>query len=218
MSQYALSLSLPAIFADENFTVSPSNSVAHQRVTSWPSWPAHGMYLYGPEGSGKSHLGHIWARQAAAQILRAQALDSAQIAYMDGNWLIEDIQHIADQKALFHLHNHLKEQGQYLLLTGNVAASLLPLDLPDLTSRIRALPAANITEADDHTVAAILRKQFADRQLKVDEELIAYLLPRIDRSYNKINELISSLDQQALAGHKKLTIPFVRQILTLPPL
>ena len=218
MSQYALSLALPAIFAEGNYAISASNAEAHQWVSTWPSWPAHALFLSGPEASGKSHLGYIWMRRANAQAINASALESGAIAAMGRqNWLVENLEELADQEALLHLFNLTREEKHFLLLTSKLTAQQLALTLPDLSSRLLALPAAAIHDADDEMVVAILRKQFADRQLKVENDIIQYLLPRIDRSYIKINELIASLDHAALSQRKKLTIPFVRDFLSLPP-
>lgn len=217
MPQYALPLALPAIFSADTFVVSDGNRDAFRWISAWPDWPSHAFYLHGPRACGKSHLGHIWAGKANARALPANLLPQSDIASLSGNWLVEDIEQLSRPEALLHLFNMAREHKHFLLLTGQYPALELPLPLPDLRSRLLALPAAHISQADDALLAAILRKQFADRQLKVDEELIAYLLPRVDRSFIHIKELIESLDRAALASHKKLTIPFVRQFLSLPP-
>lgn len=216
--QYALPLALPAIYAEDNFTVGAPHRDAWQWVSSWPQWPAHALILCGEAASGKSHLGHIWQRKSHAHTIEAKTLADADIASMGNqNWLVENIHHATDQEALLHLYNLTREQKQWLLLTSALPAQQLPFTLPDLSSRLLSLPSAAIQPADDETVAALLRKQFADRQLKVEDDIIAYLLPRIDRSYIKINSLISGLDHAALARGKKLTIPLIREQLALPP-
>ena len=218
MTQYALPLALPAVYAEDNFTVGAPHRDAWQWVSSWPKWPAHALVLWGEPGSGKSHLGHIWQQKSDAQIIEAAELAGADISAMGRqNWLVENLHQLKDEEALLHLYNLTREHKQWLLLTSTLPAQQLPLTLPDLTSRLLSLPSAGIQTADDETVAALLRKQLADRQLKVEDDIIAYLLPRIDRSYIKINNLISGLDHAALARGKKLTIPFIREQLALPP-
>ncbi len=164
----------------------------------------------GPRGSGKSHLGHIWASHAAARQITAIRNPGLE----KGNLLLEDIDQIRDERALLHLLNFTKENSKSLLLTSSLPAEQLPFTLPDLTSRLRALPVASLGQPDDEALAFAMRKQFADRQVKVDEEVIAYLLPRMERSFAQVRELVEQrLDQVALAEKKNLTIPFVKRLL-----
>lgn len=212
MSQYAFSLSLPPVFSADNFYLSDSNRVAHRLVTAWPDWPARTLLLHGPAGSGKSHLASIWAQQAHATLTHAKnGIPGADS--IGGNWLLENIEQAKDAAALLHVLNYVRERDQWLLLTSAVPAAQLPLTLPDLTSRLKALPVAAITPPDDEVLAAALRKQFADRQLKVEEEVIAYLLPRIERSFASVQEVVETLDRKALSERKALTVPFVKQTL-----
>jgi chromosomal replication initiation ATPase DnaA len=206
MSQYALPIRLTPIFSEDNFFVSASNEEAHQWIMSWPEWPAQALILYGPSGSGKSHLAHIWAEKVRATTL-ATAADA-----LAGNALLEHIEE-ADERSLLHLINRAKESSHFLLFTSSATPKALPFTLPDLTSRLLALPTAEIHAPDDAVLAAALRKQFSDRQLKVEEEVIAYLLPRMERSFAHISETVEQLDREALSAQKNITVPFARRAL-----
>jgi DnaA regulatory inactivator Hda len=209
MPQYALSLTLPTVFTEENFFVSGCNREAWQWIAAWPNWRA--LLLHGPEGSGKSHLGHLWAEKAQAATIEAKNL--GQEEPQKGNWLIEDIEQVAQERTLLHWFNYTKENGGSLLMTSRLSPRELPFTLPDLTSRLMAVAAAHIEQPDDEALRGVIRKQFADRQMKVDEEVISYLVPRMERSLAKARELVETLDKAALAEGKNITIPFVRKIL-----
>ena len=209
MSQYALSLALPPIFTADTFFVSGCNAQAWQWIENWPNWQS--LLLYGPAGSGKSHLGHIWARQAQAVIVNASELE--KIEPTGGHWLIEDIEQLRKERPLLHLFNYVREHGGSMLMTSLHSAPTLPFTLPDLTSRLAALPAIEIGQPDDDVLAASIRKQFSDRQMKVDDEVIAYLLPRMPRSLLEAQELVELLDARALAEKKNITIPMVKRVL-----
>jgi len=215
MSQYALNLKLPPVFSADNFFVSGCNKEAWQWIQAWPQWPKtsgkHALILHGPSGSGKSHLGHIWAAHAHAITVNAENIEHATIE--SGNWLIEDIDRIALERPLLHLFNYVMEQGGSMLMTSLLPAANLPFTLPDLTSRLLALPSVQIEQPDDDVLAGAMRKQFADRQMKVDDEVIGYIVPRMERSLAKAKELVELLDGKALAQSKSITIPFVRKIL-----
>ncbi|MDX1974691.1 MAG: DnaA/Hda family protein [Rickettsiales bacterium] len=209
MSQYAFSLSLPADFSPANFVVSSCNHEAHQMLTQPWSWPA--LLLWGESGSGKSHLAHIWAHANQANIVQGQDF-SFNPASISGPLAVDAIEQITDQAALFHLINYMKEQGYPLLLTARVPAATLPFDLADLTSRLRAMQAVSIATPDDAALAAVLRKQFADRQLKVANEVIEYLVARSERSFSAILDAVEKIDRQALAAKREITIPFIKPL------
>ena len=209
MPQYALPLSLPPVFSEDNFLLSDCNREAHRFVSAWPEWGASALLLYGPAGSGKTHLGRIWAARADASLHDTLPAPDA----LRGNALIENIDRAADQALLFHLLNYSKERGQCLLLTSRSAPSQLPFTLPDLTSRLLALPAASIHAPDDEALAAAIRKQFADRQLKVEDEVIAYILARMERSFAYAAETVETLDRAALSERRAVTVPFLKRVM-----
>lgn len=213
MSQYALPLTLTPVYSEDNFFLSDGNREAHHWITAWPDWPSHAMLIYGPEGSGKSHLGHIWATRAQATIIDAASLTPSFTETIHGHVLVEDIETLPEERALLHLFNASKENGYSLLLSAACAPAGLPFQLPDLTSRLLSIQAIAIGQPDDDMLLGAMRKQFADRQMKVDDEVIAYLLPRIERSLSAVKQLVEQLDRAALAEHKKLTVPFVKSIL-----
>jgi len=208
MSQYALTLALPPVFTADTFVVSGCNHQAWQWVENWPNWQA--LLLYGPEGSGKSHLGHIWA--ARSQAVTVNGADIGLIEPGSGNWLIEDIGQAAE-RPLLHLFNYVREHGGSLIMTARSPAPGLPFTLPDLTSRLAALPSVAIGQPDDEVLRGAIRKQFSDRQMKVEEDVILYILPRMQRSLLKAKELVELLDASALAEGKSITIPFVKRIM-----
>ncbi len=211
MSQYTLPLPHQPVYTEENFLISPCNEAAWHLLHQWPHWPSHALVLAGASGSGKSHLSHLWAARAGATTIPASALTPAEP--QGQHWLVEDLERLRDPRALFHLYNYTRENGGSLLMTANLPPAQLAIPLPDLSSRLLATPLATISAADDAVLAAAMRKQFADRQLKVEEEVITYLLPRTERSLAQIQSLVTRIDEAALEHHKNITVPFVRKLL-----
>jgi len=208
MSQIPLTLYLPAVFLAENFFISACNKTAYDAVLG--KWESHALYLYGQKGAGKSHLASILAQKNGAEVVFYNLINHAEIT---SNIVVEDIENCTDETALFHLFNHCKNSGIKLLITSAVLPAALPFKLPDLTSRLRACPLASINEPDDELLSAVLRKQFSDRQLLVDDAVIAYLLPRMERSFAGIKELVEKLDENALAQQRNITVAFARKII-----
>jgi chromosomal replication initiation ATPase DnaA len=206
--QLALALGHEESFAREDFLAGPSNAAALKLIERWPDWPDQLLVLAGPEGAGKSHLAAIWADAAGARFLAARALVQANLpaALSTGALVIEDLAGGAvDERALFHLINLTREQGAFVLVTASTAPSGWTLQVPDLASRLRALPVVELGAPDDALLRAILVKLFADRQLAVEESLLAYLTSRIERSFAAARAIVERLDREALRLHRPVT-------------
>lgn len=199
--QYPLTLPVEARFGAEDYFVADPNRAAHALVTAWPAWPDRALLLVGPEGAGKSHLAAIWAEAANAHAARdaATALDSI-LAAPSRPVLLDDCDREAgDETALFHLLNAVRERGGQALLTARSTPTQSWPKLPDLSSRLRALPVARLDPADDATVTAVLVKLIDDRQLRLDAEVVEFVARRADRSLGALRALVEALDRESLA-------------------
>ncbi|MFN0220050.1 MAG: hypothetical protein ACKVP4_14705 [Hyphomicrobium sp.] len=191
----------------EDFLVSESNAEAVLLIDRWPDWPVGAAIIVGPRGCGKSHLANVWRLRSGARSSRAADVTRATVPELSASpaLVIEDIEATADQAALFHMLNLVREQRLALLLTANAAAGELPLTLPDLVSRLKALPFAAIQPADDALLRAVLVKLFADRQLSVEPHIIDYVLIRMERSMAAAQALVHEIDRQALVLQRRVT-------------
>jgi chromosomal replication initiation ATPase DnaA len=216
--QLAFELDPKENFSREDFLRGAGNAAALDLVESWPSWPARTIALVGPEGSGKSHLAAIWATAADGRRLAGDALDEAAVpaALSTGALVLEragvDL-HDVDERALFHLLNLAQEQRAFLLLTARTPPSGWPIRLPDLASRLRALPVVSLAAPDDAMLRAVLVKLFADRQLAVDDGLVSYLMARIERSFAAARAVVAELDREALRRQRPVTKVLASEIL-----
>lgn len=198
----------------EDFLVAPSNAAAVGWLDRWPDWPQPMLVIHGPEGAGKSHLAEAWRERSGATRLEAGELSHEAVpALAQSALVIEDLDRGVDETALFHLYNMMTETRRFLLLTARAAPVRWPLYLPDLRSRLLAAPAARLEAPDEALIGAVLVKAFADRQLRVGEEVVLYLLARMERSFAAVRELAIALDRVALAERRAITIPLVRQLL-----
>ena len=200
-----------------DFLVAPSNEAAVAWIDRWPDWPATGLALFGPTGSGKSHLAAVWQARSGAAVLTPEALrqgrvDARSCVYEDGEAALADR---AAAEALFHLYNRVAARGGHVLLTGTAPPARWPVALPDLGSRLRALPAAEIKPPDDAMLAGLFAKLFRDRQLAVPGEVILYLVHRIERSGEAVARAVDALDRASLAERRPITLPLARAALGL---
>jgi chromosomal replication initiation ATPase DnaA len=214
--QLALALDYAESFAREDFLSSPANAAALALIDRWPDWPDRAVGLVGPEGSGKSHLAAIWAGEAGARFLGARSLAGAVLpaALATGALVIEDVAagHF-DERALFHLLNLAREERASVLLTARTAPAGWGLDIPDLASRLKALPVVSMTTPDDVLLRAVLVKLFNDRQLVVDESLVGFVAKRIERSIAAARRVVEALDREAMRRQRPLTRVLAAEVL-----
>lgn len=207
----------------EDFFVSPANALALRSIDGWRDWPGRRMALTGPPGSGKSHLAAIWAAQTGAKVLPAAELAAADLMALAGEapLLVEDAHAVAGQPAaeavLLHLFNMQVAAGGWLLLTGCRAPAHWAVALPDLASRLQAMPLAQIAAPDDALLSAVLVKLFADRQVTVPPGLIGYTASRMERSLAAARDLVARLDARALGEGRAISRAMVSDLLDSTP-
>lgn len=205
----------PALGA-EDFLVSGANEAALAMVERWPDWPHWALIIVGPAHSGKSHLAAVWKRRSNAETVTADALTPALVEALRkcGALVIEDLQKgINDEAVLFHLLNVAREHKLSILLTSQTAPGDLDIRVPDLRSRLRAIPVAAIEAPDDALLKALLVKHFADRQLSVEPHVINQLAMRTDRSFAAVAEIVAAIDERALAAKRPVTRGLARKVL-----
>jgi DnaA regulatory inactivator Hda len=204
----------------EDFWVSGSNREAVAWLDKWPDWPAAALILFGPPASGKTHLLQVWKKEAAAREISPQelrALPAHDIAGAAKAVMIDDVLQVIGRRdyeeALFHLYNLLRERGGHLLLTAERPVVEWPFSLPDLKSRLLAAPAVAVGSPDDELMAIVLTKLFSDRQIFVPQEVVQFILARIERSFLALRQVVDKIDRKALAEKRPVTIPLVREII-----
>jgi chromosomal replication initiation ATPase DnaA len=172
--------------------------------------------LVGPSGAGKSHLGAIFARRAGAAVISGERLAEAALPELAAApaLLIEDADRIgANEAALFHLLNILRETHASALITASRAPDFWGLKTPDLLSRLRLAPMVTLREPDLDLAHAVLFKLFSDRQLVVEPSVVAYIALRIERSLNAARAIVAALDREALSRGKRVTRAMAAEIL-----
>lgn len=192
-----------------DLAVSQANAAGVAALAAWPETPGAVLALFGPAGCGKSHLAAAWVERTGAV-----ALDGVEAALIDpleleGRPVLLDQAQDADDESLFHLINLAQSGGGALLLVSRDPPAAWATTLPDLRSRLNAVRTVAIAAPDDVVFAAMLRRAFASRNITPADELIDYLVRRIDRSAEAAEAVVDRLD----ALHRPVTRVLARQVL-----
>ena len=195
-------------YARADFVPGDSNAAGLTLIDAWPEWPARVCAIWGPKGSGKTHLARIWQSQAQAISIEPLALHDNIVAGLSagGAFLIDGADHVRDGKAFFHLINFVQQSQGWLLMTGVEAPPRWPAQVPDLHSRLTAVPGAGLQMPDEPLLARALLKLFADRQLKLPEEVLNSLVPRLERSFADAERLVALIDGLALQQKRNISV------------
>ena len=195
-------------FGLENFMISRSNAHAAALVQAWPQWPHSAAALCGPVSAGKSHLAQAWQARSGAALVTGNDLSETSIEQLEANssLIVEDIDRgIADERVLFHILNLAREKKLFVLVTSAPLPGDIEIALPDLRSRLRALPVAVIDPPDDALLQAVLVKLFTDRQLTVDPQIISYIALHMERSMAAARRTVAIADELSLSKQRKIT-------------
>lgn len=192
-NQIALPLDWPVADREEDFLLSDANRAAFEHFRRWSLWPVMATLLTGPRKSGRSLLGRIFIRKTGGRLF-----DRA-----------ED----HEEEALFHAWNDAQSRRRPLLIIADAPPPRWEIALPDLRSRLAATPHVEIGEPDDELIGQLIEKQLADRGVYAPADLIAFLVPRIERTYVAALEVVDVLDRAILSHHRRMTVPLAKRAL-----
>lgn len=218
MYQYALNLRSDSSYLEEDFIEDSSNLPAKKWVDSWPNW--HGNIfpniacIYGIKSSGKTHLARIWQNKSMARNITINDLD--QFLYRDEakSYLVDDIENLLSlENNLLHFINYVIENKKFLLITAQTKLHNLTLEIPDLKSRLQSFISYKIDSPTEELIEQMLVKRFSDHQIIVGEEIVKFLISRIDRNSDSVKKTVDILNKHSLSQNKKITIPLIKSIL-----
>ena len=197
MTQLIEQPALPLVYrprlTEADYVVSDANRDAVNWLESPNRWPTPRCVLIGPQASGKSHLAGLFVARHAGV-------------------LIDDADLITDGETLFHAWNAATVQHP-LLLTAVRAPRFWAHQLADLASRLAATPQVKLEDPDDALISAVLEKRFSDIGLRVGDDVIAWLVTRIERSFAAAADVVKRLDTLALSERRNITVSLARALL-----
>lgn len=222
--QFPLPFEPPPRMTRDTYIVSPANAEAVGWLDRWPDWPMPVLIVYGPSGCGKTHLLSALvesARGVSVPVSDLATIDPVDIVSDASVVAIDDAQAVeADRESedgLFHLHNAAVSRRRTLLLTARHPPVRWNLATADLGSRLRAAALVGISDPDDSLLAGVLRKRLEDRHLPVGDDVIHYLVARMERSFPAAEGLAERIDALSLAEKRQITVRLAARALEWDP-
>jgi chromosomal replication initiation ATPase DnaA len=216
LDQLAFDLPHRAALGAEDFLVSDCNVPAVKLIDAWPDWQAPVQLLTGPPASGKTHLVRVWQERSGAVGLDPAHLGVPLLDRLisGSSIVVEDADRAGyEEKTLFHLLNLAREKRLFVLLTARTGPNRWDTDLPDLASRLSAVPVTEIGEPDEALLRTVMLKQFADRQVAIDPKVLEFMALQIDRSLEAAAAAVEAVDRAALRSGRKISRQLVAEAL-----
>lgn len=214
--QGCLGLEFQTDYRESVFHVGACNVEAYNWLIRWPSeFRAQFTCVFGPKGSGKTHLANIWTKRQDAVWITPEMLASSprDVAEMGSYFVLDNADDVRDETWLFHFFNVLKlSEGKCWMLTAEKPPSRWSIVLPDLKSRLALCQAVGIQLPDDLTRMAVFNKILRNKGLALRPRYVQYLLSRIDRSYDAIFSWAKILEHTVQSG-RLLNFTTINQLL-----
>ena len=204
-------------YLKEDFYVSPSNYEAYDIINSWPKWIKRIVNIYGPRGSGKTHIASILKNKTP--VLEIQSDEISDKNFFDFKvkeaLIIENLNEKISENLLFSLWNLAIQDNKYFLITSNEPIGTYKFKLLDLKSRVSSCVSIGIKLPSDDLISVIIAKNFSDKQIIIKKKHIDYIIKRIDRSYEKISQFILILDKYSLKKGKPFSLKLIKEVLKM---
>ena len=205
------------IYKKEDFYVSSSNHEAYDFINSWPKWIKRTINIFGPSGSGKSHLAAMLRNKTSCIYIDSANISEKIFLQFKSKeaLIIENLNEKISEKLLFALWNVALQDNKYLLITSTKPINSYIFKLEDLVSRINSAFFIGINLPSDELISVILAKNFSDKQIEVKKKHIDYIIKRIDRSYEKISQFILTLDKYSLKKGTPFSLKLIKEVLKM---
>jgi chromosomal replication initiation ATPase DnaA len=202
-------------YSSQDFYVSKNNFNAFKLIESWPKWSSRFVNIFGPKGCGKTHLVNVLMSKIQSVLTSAKKVDEEILSrYKTKECLIiDDFENNIDEKLLYSVINMAFQDNKYLIISSPISLKKFKIKLKDLNSRFASFIDIGIDLPTDDLLRVILTKNFSDKQIQVSKKNIDYILKYIDRSYEKVNSFVNSIDNLSLIKAKPINLQLIKNVL-----
>ena len=215
-AQLPLAVQLRDTASFETFWPGPNREL----VDSLRATPVSAL-LFGPSGSGRTHLLQAACRAHRGRYWPLSVLADSGPDVLDGHdaplWCLDDIDAVLSDSrwtlALLRLLDRARSEHRAVLLAASAPPDRLTLDLPDLRTRLSALPAYGLRALTDEDRQELLQRRAQAKGLELGDDVVRWLLNTQPRGTGPLLDALDALDRAALSAKRRLTLPFVQSVL-----
>ncbi len=224
LQQLPLDLMFAPAMGRQDFMVGECNQYAVQMIEAWQTeWaPYPTLTLYGPKGSGKTHLAAVWQKLSNADYLSLEQFSECRVESLietNKNYVIDRLEFLIgdrdQEEKLFHLYNAFSQSGKFFLGLSTISPEKLSFEIKDLASRLRAAQSVEIKPPDDDLLVKVMAKRFSDQNFRIEQQALDYAVLRMERSWAGLDGLVEKIIRTATAMKKgDLTKPLIKIAMT----
>jgi chromosomal replication initiation ATPase DnaA len=200
----------------DTLVVAAANRDAAKLMTAWRTWPGGALALAGPVGAGKTHMALAWALEAGArQVSPAASPEDGAAIFREarGRLLIDDADGERDEAMLWRVLDLARRESGAVLVVGAAAPGSWTVNLPDLRSRLAALPVARLGEPDEALMEVVLRRICREQFIHLSDDAVKFLVRRLPRTFAAARAWSQALDTELVRGAKPVSAAGARRAL-----
>ena len=215
MSQLIFKFPFKTNYIKQDFFVSSSNFEAYKLIESWPNWPDKSINVHGPSGCGKTHLSKILANQMETIFINSKNFNEETVVKNNlfKCLIIDNFDNDINEKLLYSMLNHLKQIDKYVLINSLKPINHYEIKLKDLKSRLDGFIKIGINLPTDELLKVVILKIFSEKQIKISEKNVEYIIKNIERTYDKILKFTKEIDNLSLSTGKVININLIKKVL-----
>ena len=216
MSQLVFKFPFKTKYYEQDYFVSSNNFSSYRLIESWPNWPGKWVNIFGPTGSGKTHLANILEKKIdSVKIIEAKNIDDDTMTLFNtfNCLIIDNYKNNIEENIFYSLLNQSKQHDSFLVINSSVSIQDFKFNLIDLKSRAQSFINVGIDLPTDDLLRVIITKYFSDKQIEISPKISEYIIKNIERSYEKVFKLVKKIDDLSLSSGKSININLIKKVL-----
>ena len=216
MSQLVFKFPFKTKYYEQDYYVSSNNFTAYRLIESWPNWPDKWVNIFGPKGSGKTHLSNILKKKInSTQIFNAEDITSEALSNFEklDCLIIDNYDKNINEKTFYSILNQSKQLNTYIVVNSILPIKDIKFNLKDLQSRAKSFTNLGIDLPTDDLLRVIISKFFSEKQTEINPKISDYIIKNIERSYEKVFKCIKEIDDLSLSSGKSININLIKKVL-----
>ena len=207
------------------FCLSKKNYLAFNLISLWPKWPLQNVLIYGPKSCGKTLICSMWKKKSKAKTMDENFLIKKNMSKVQkikegSSWIVDDLDSLLNsnkenEEMMLFIFNTLKAKKCFSIFTSQKNPNEMNISLADLRSRLSSSLITEVKSPDDDLIKKIIKTKLKQKQIKISNEKIDFLIKRIDRDYNVALKISRLIDDHSLSLKSNISRFFLKKVLSL---